>query len=181
MKPLNIRTINGSRHNGHLEHRYIKIQNRASALLDASDEDDEYLELIAHLHRLSIEQIKRDLYGELSEIKKRFGIRSSNKLEETLKTCLKEISKGVNIALVAVAYHVPYKLLCSVENNNNNVKEAATKFLIDIRKKRNCLNLATAEKTNDVNESEAVSCANGRCSIKAISFCRAVQKKIILM
>ena len=165
MNRLNIRTVNGARHNGLLEPRYIKIQNRAAAVLDALDEDDESLELIAHLHRLSIEQIKKDLYGEPSEIKKRFGIRSSNKLERTLKTCLKEIKKGVHNALVAVAYHVPYTLLCSVENNNNNIKEAATKFLLDIRKKPNCLNLTKVEETNDVNESLAVSFDKESCSI----------------
>ncbi|CAF3233970.1 unnamed protein product [Rotaria socialis] len=120
MNRFNIRTVNGSRHNGLLEHRYIKIQNRAAAALGALDEDGESLELIAHLHRLSIEQIKKDLYGEPSDIKNGFDIRSSNKLEETLKTCLKEINKRVNNALVAVVYHVPYTLLCSVENNNNN-------------------------------------------------------------
>ncbi|CAM4855006.1 unnamed protein product [Rotaria socialis] len=93
MNRFNIRTVNGSRHNGLLEHRYIKIQNRAAAALGALDEDGESLELIAHLHRLSIEQIKKDLYGEPSDIKNGFDIRSSNKLEETLKTCLKEINK----------------------------------------------------------------------------------------
>ncbi|CAF0872979.1 unnamed protein product [Rotaria sordida] len=152
MKRLNIRTINGSIHNGHLEHRYRKIQNRAAAAIDAFNEDGESLELVAHLHRISIDQIQKDLYGEPSEIKKRFGIQSTVKLEKTLKTCLKEINKGVNKALVAVAYHVPYTLICSLENNNN-IREAATKFLIDIRKKLNCMNLATIDKMIDISSS----------------------------
>ncbi|CAF3945429.1 unnamed protein product [Rotaria sp. Silwood1] len=152
MKQLNIRTTNGSIHNGHLEHRYRQIQNRAAAAIDAFNEDGESLEIVAHLHRISIDQIQKDLYGEPSEIKKRFGIQSTVKLEDTLKTCLKEINKGVNKALVAVAYHVPYSLICTIENNNN-IREAATKFLIDIRKKLNCINLATIDKTIDINDS----------------------------
>ena len=134
IKRLNIRTINESIHNGHLEHHYRKIQNRAAAAIDAFNEDGESLELVAHLHRISIDQIQKDLYDEPSEIKKGFGIQSTIKLEETLKTCLKEINKGVNKALVAVAYHGPYTLICSLESNNN-IREVATKFLIDIKKK----------------------------------------------
>ncbi|CAF4472407.1 unnamed protein product, partial [Rotaria socialis] len=64
MNRLNIRTVNRSRHNGLLEHRYIKIQKHPAAALNALDEDDESLELIAHLHALSAEQIKKDLYGD---------------------------------------------------------------------------------------------------------------------
>ncbi|CAF2648239.1 unnamed protein product [Rotaria sp. Silwood2] len=136
MNRSNIRTVNGAKHNGHLEHRYKHVQNRAAAVIDAWNEleDEESIDLIAHLHRISIDQIKNDLLGEPLDIKRRFGIASTDKLEQTLRKCLKEINEGVNHALVAVANHVPFRLLCSVQNNGN-IREIATIFLSDVRKK----------------------------------------------
>ena len=98
MGRVNIRTVNGAKHNGHLDPRYSRVQNRAAAVLDAWDEFGESmpLDVVAHMHRISSEQIKKDLFGEPSDIKKRFGIRSSAKLEYTLKKCLKELNRGIN-------------------------------------------------------------------------------------
>ena len=61
MTRLNIRTINGAKHNGHLEYRFRRIQNRAAAVLDAYDDsaEPEALDLIAHLHRLPVDVIKK--------------------------------------------------------------------------------------------------------------------------
>lgn len=150
MNRSNIRTVNGAKHSGHLEIRYRLAQNRAAAVLDiwTQNEDEESLDIIAHLHRLSIEQIKKDYFGDPLDIKRRFGIKSSTKLERTLTKCLKEINEGVNHALVAVANHVPFVLLCSAEDNRN-MKEVATKFLNDVRKKLNTKDPETVAMDDD--------------------------------
>ena len=92
------------------------------------------IELIAHLHRLPISQIEKDLNGEPADIQRRFGFRSTIKLERALKQCRKELNKGENPALVAVANHVPYSLLRSLENNAD-IKEIATRFLNAMKQK----------------------------------------------
>lgn len=145
MSRLNIRNVTGAKHSGHLERRYTRIQNRAAAVLDACNDFGEGLtiDVVAHMHRISINQIEKDLFGEPSDIKRRFGIKSTAKLERTLKQCLKELNKGVNEGLVAVAYHVPFMLLRSLQENLN-VKEVAAAFLNDIENK---LDVVDREKT----------------------------------
>lgn len=78
----NVRTINGPAHNGHLGHRYRWLQNRASAVLDAYEEFDEGLniDLVAHMHWISVQQIKSDIFSNPKDLKKRFGVKSSIKL-----------------------------------------------------------------------------------------------------
>ena len=63
MNRINVRTINGSKHNGHLDYHHQRIQNRAAAVLDAWDEFGESLtiDLIAHMHRISVDQITMHL------------------------------------------------------------------------------------------------------------------------
>jgi hypothetical protein len=150
MKRRNIRTVNGAAHNPHLESRYRQVQNRAAAVLDASDEVDNVgtLDLIAHLHRISIDKIKKDLYGEPTDIEKRFGIKSTAKLEHTLNKCLKELNSGVNEALVAVAHHVPFMLLRTLQEERN-VKEVASTFLRDIEEKLDLINEQNTAKRID--------------------------------
>jgi hypothetical protein len=150
MKRPNIRTVDGAEHNPHLEHRYRRVQNRAAAVLDAWDEVDSIgtLDLVGHLHRISTDIIKKDLYGEPTDIKKRFGIKSTAKLEDTLKICLKELNKGVNEALVAVAHHVPFMLLRTLQEERN-VKEVASTFLRDIEEKLDLINEENTAKRID--------------------------------
>ncbi|CAF1660057.1 unnamed protein product, partial [Rotaria magnacalcarata] len=135
-----IRTINGAQHNGHLGDRYSRVQNRAAAMLDAWHEFGESLtiDVVAHMHRLSITQIEKDMFGEPSDIKKRYGTKSTVKLERVLQKCINELNDGVNRALVAVAHHVPFILIRALEENPN-IKEVATTFLIDIKNKLNAI------------------------------------------
>jgi hypothetical protein len=146
MNRTNIRTVNGARRNPLLDPRYIRVQNRAAAVLDAWVEHGEVhaVDLIAHLHRIPISQIEKDLYSEPADIKQRFGFQSTIKLERALKQCRKELNKGENPALIAVANHVPFTLLRSLENNGN-IKEMASTFLNDMKQK-----LLIAEKENSV-------------------------------
>lgn len=134
----NIRTVNGARRNPLLHSRYIRIQNRAAAVLDACEEFGEgyTIDLVAHLHKLSISQIEIDLYGQPDVIERRFGFKSSIKLERALKQCQKELKKGENPALIAVANHVPFVVLRSLQNNEN-IKDVATKFLEEMKRKKN--------------------------------------------
>lgn len=164
MARLNIRTINGAKHNGALPDRYKRVQNRAAAVIDAyiammtfdddndnNDDDDnksnkvqqnlnnyndleitddkvEELKLVAHLHGLSLDTIKKDLFGDHIDIVKRFGTRSSEKIKKVIKLCLKEIVSGINAALVSVAYHIPYVLLKSMEEHDD-INKAVMNFL----------------------------------------------------
>lgn len=136
MDRRNIRTVNGAQHNPHLDPRYVRVQNRAAAVLDAWVDygDPLPIDLIAHMHRLPVEQIKKDLYGEPDDIKQRYGLKSTLKLERVLKRCLKELDDGQDRTLVAVANHIPFALLRSLEIDRN-VKNAAKKFLDEIRQK----------------------------------------------
>ena len=135
---MNIRTVNGARRNGHLQHRYRRIQNRAAAVLDASNEYGETIpiDVIAHMHRISINQINKDMFGEPFDIKNKFGLKSTAKLERCLRKCLKQLNTGINRALVAVSNNVPFMLLHMLEDNPN-VNEVATAFLADINEKLN--------------------------------------------
>ena len=83
---MNIRTVNGARRNGHLHHRYRRIQNRAAAVLDASNEYGKTIQIdgITHMHRNSINQINKDMFGEPFDIKNKFGLKSTAKLERCL-------------------------------------------------------------------------------------------------
>lgn len=146
MKRLNIRTVNGARSNPHLDSRYVRAQNRAAAVLDAWNEFGEALpiDLVAHLHRIGTDQIEKDLHGQPADIQRRFGFRSTVKLERVLQKCQKELSNGEDAALVAVANHVPFMLLRSL-HNNGNVKEVARMFLNDMNKR-----LLMTEKENNV-------------------------------
>lgn len=138
MSRINVRTINGAKHNGHLDSHHRRVQNRAAAVLDAWDEYGESLttDVIAHLHRITVEQIKKDLYGDPTEIKKRFGSRSSIKLENVLKKCIKEIDEGVNPALTAVAHNIPFKLIRDIQNNPDIEQVLKEFFLISINRKQ---------------------------------------------
>ncbi|CAF2637171.1 unnamed protein product [Rotaria sp. Silwood2] len=133
MSPVNVRTVNGAKHNGHLPLHYQRIQNRAAAVLDAWDEFGESvsIDLIAHMHRIHVDQIKKDLYGDRIDIKKRFGSKSSVKLERVLERCIKEIEEGVDSALVAVAHNIPFMLIRDIQNSQN-LKQVATVFLRNI-------------------------------------------------
>ena len=151
MSRRRIRTTNGARKNPHLDAKYIRIQNRAAAIIDAWEEYGEALPIdtIAHLHRLSTGQIEQDLFGEPADIERRFGFKSTVKLERALKECQKELKKGVEPALVAVANHVPFALLRSLQNNGN-IKELAKTFLGDMKQKR-----LTFDKENSFNRRNA--------------------------
>ena len=130
MSSLNIRTVNGAKHNGYLHVRHQRIQNRAAAILDVWEEHGEALsiDLIAHLHRISVEQIKKDLFGDPTEIKQRFSGGSSIKLESLLEKCMKEINEGINPALSAVAHSIPFKLLKDAQKHQD-IKRVVTEFL----------------------------------------------------
>lgn len=75
MTRINIRTVNGENSPG-LNSRYARVQNRAAAVIDFSKECGIGLpiDLVAHLHRISVKQIEADFYGNLLEIKRRYGV-----------------------------------------------------------------------------------------------------------
>ncbi|CAF0902184.1 unnamed protein product [Adineta steineri] len=136
MDRMNIRTIHSATHNSHLHLHDQQVQNRAAALLAACEEVEDLnqfsnIRVLAHLHSISVEQVKNDLYGDRIEIKKRFGIKSSLNLEKALEKCMQEINEGVNPALAAVVHGVPFKLIRDVENNPN-IKEVMNGFLCDL-------------------------------------------------
>ncbi|CAF4314483.1 unnamed protein product, partial [Adineta steineri] len=136
MDRMNIRTIHSATHNSHLHLHDQQVQNRAAALLAASEEVEDLNQfsnnrVFAHLHSISIEQVKKDFYGDRIEIKNRFGIKSSLNLEKALEKCMQEINEGVNPALAAVVHGVPFKLIRDVENNPN-IKEVMNGFLCDL-------------------------------------------------
>ena len=137
---MNIRTVNGARRNGHLQHRYRRIQNRAAAVLDALNEYGETIpiDVIAHMHRISINQINKDMFGEPFDIRNKFGLKSTAKLERCLRKCLKQLNTDVKRALVAVSNNAPFMLLRVLEDNPN-VNEVATAFLADINEKLNTM------------------------------------------
>ena len=143
MKRPNIRMVTGTRQY-YFDQRYVRIQNRAAAVLDACDDlgMSHSIELVAHLHHLQISQIEKDLHGEPADVKRRFGFRSTVKLEQALKRCRKELKNGENQALVAVANHIPFNLLRSLEDNGD-IKKIASTFLKDMREK-----LLISEKEN---------------------------------
>lgn len=96
MGRVNIRTINAAKHNGYLPRRYQRVQNRASVVLDAYEEfgiKSFTIDVVAHMHRLSVQQIEKDLYGDLKDLQKRFGTKSLIKLQRTVEKCIKEIKK----------------------------------------------------------------------------------------
>ncbi|CAF1463632.1 unnamed protein product, partial [Rotaria sp. Silwood1] len=80
---VNIRTVTGNKHSPLLLSKFQRVQNRAAAIWDAWNEDGRglALELVSHLHRISAEQIYYDIYGNPSDVDKRFGIEDSTKLE----------------------------------------------------------------------------------------------------
>ncbi|CAF4164381.1 unnamed protein product [Rotaria sp. Silwood2] len=131
MSPINIRTVNGAEHNGQLPTRYQRIQNRAAAVLDAWDEFGESLpiDLIAHMHHINADQIRKDLKGDQIDFKKRFGAKSSTKFEHVLKRCMNEIEEGVDSALAAVAHNIPFMLVRDIQNGKNLKQVTADFFL----------------------------------------------------
>jgi hypothetical protein len=137
MSRINIYTINGAKRNGHLAFHYRRVQNRAAAVLDAFDEFGESLsiDLVAHLHRISVAQIRRDLYGDPAEIRKKFGTKSSTKLKNTVNKCIKEINEGVNPALTAVAHNIPFKLIRDIQNNPD-IEQVLKEFFSDLNKSK---------------------------------------------
>ncbi|CAF2647245.1 unnamed protein product [Rotaria sp. Silwood2] len=88
---VNIRTVSGNKLNPLLPSKFQRVQNRAAAIWDAWNEDGRglALELVAHLHRISAERIYCDIYGNSSDVDKRFGIEDSTKLERTLHISVK--------------------------------------------------------------------------------------------
>jgi hypothetical protein len=135
MKRNNIRTINGKKHNGHLDIHHQRIQNRASAVLDAYDEFDESMDidLIAHLHRLPAKQIEQDIYGNPEDFVKRFGTVSSKKFHQAVQKCLAEINYGIDPALASVSNNVPYKTLRDLQQSSN-IKEVIDNFFNEMTK-----------------------------------------------
>ena len=129
MNPINIRTVKGARHNGQVDFRYHRVQNRAAAVLDACEEFGEFLDIdiVAHLHRLDVNQIRKDLYGDPKEFKKLFGTTSIDKLEAVIERCMNEIRQGVHPALVSVAHRIPFMLMHGIENNEDK-KQVITEF-----------------------------------------------------
>ncbi|CAF3689036.1 unnamed protein product [Rotaria sordida] len=133
MSSVNIRTVNGAKHNGQLHLHHQRIQNRAAAVLDAWNEFGESLpiDVVAHMHHIQVSQIKKDLYGDKIDFKKRFGTKSSLKFERALELCMKEIEEGVNSALSGVAHNIPFMLIRDIQNSRN-VKQVATDFFRNI-------------------------------------------------
>ena len=133
MGPVNIRTVNGAKHNGHLQPHHQRIQNRAAAVLDAWDEFGETLpiDVVAHLHRIQVDQIKKDLYGDAIEFKNRFGTKSSLKFDRALERCMKEIEEGVNSSLAAVAHRIPFMLIRDIQKSRDG-KQVANDYFRNI-------------------------------------------------
>ena len=121
---MNIRTVNDAK------------RNPRPAVLDAWEEFGETLplDLVAHMHRLSIDQIEKDMFGEPFDIKEKFGLTSIEKLKHRLRKCLEEINQGLNPALVSVSNHIPFVLLREL-GDNPNIDEVAKRFLAGIREK----------------------------------------------
>ncbi|CAM4823802.1 unnamed protein product, partial [Rotaria magnacalcarata] len=67
MVKVNIRVVSNLKGNGHLSIHHQHAQNRAAAVLDAHEEFGEsmMIDIVAYLHRISVEQIRKDLYGDL--------------------------------------------------------------------------------------------------------------------
>ncbi|CAF1049511.1 unnamed protein product [Rotaria sordida] len=133
MSSVNIRTVNGAKHNGQLHLHHQRIQNRAAAVLDAWNEFGESLpiDVVAHMHHIQVSQIKKDLYGDKIDFKKRFSTKSSLKFERALELCMKEIEEGINSALPAVAHNIPFMLIRDIQNSRN-VKQVVTDFFRNI-------------------------------------------------
>ncbi|CAF4240825.1 unnamed protein product [Rotaria sp. Silwood2] len=132
MSSVNIRTINGAKHNGHLPAHLQRVQNRAAAVLDAWIAIDEScsFDIVAHLHRISIDQIEKDLYGDITDLRKRFG-KSLKKFQGAIQQCVTEIEGGINPALVAVAHHIPFSLLHDIQNTKD-VQQSINNFFLNI-------------------------------------------------
>ncbi len=135
MGRINVRTINGKKHNGYLDFKHQKVQNRASAVLDAYDESDECIDIdvIAHMHRITTKQIEQDMYGNYEDFQKRYGTTSSKRFFQALQKCIAEIDHGVHPALASVSNNVPYKIICNLQQNPN-VKEIADNFFNEMTK-----------------------------------------------
>jgi hypothetical protein len=133
---VNIRTINGIKHNPTLPPKFRRAQNRAAAVFDAWDEFGETypLGVIAHLHSLPVEQIHEDMYDDPRKIDKRFGTTKSNKIEPVLNTCLKELDSDIHPTLVAVANHIPFVIVRLLQDQRD-VKRIANEFIQDMSKK----------------------------------------------
>ena len=132
----NIRTVTGNKHNADLAPKFRRVQNRAAAVLDPWDEYGETypLNVVAHLHSLTVDQIHRDIYGDPREIDKRFGTNKSDKIECVLNTCVKELDQNVHPTLVAVANHIPF-IIIRLLQEDRDVKRVANEFVRDISKK----------------------------------------------
>ncbi|CAF1488393.1 unnamed protein product, partial [Adineta steineri] len=156
MSHPNIRTINEKKNNGHLAIHHQRIQDRASAVLDAYDEFDESIgiDLIAHLHKIKSKQIERDIYGLPEDFQKRFGTKSSEKFHQAIQKCIAEINDGVHPAIASVANNIPYKIICDIQQNSD-VKEVVDDFFNEMIQ----LNKHNAEKNRTV--VEHISCSNG--------------------
>ncbi|CAF1219630.1 unnamed protein product [Rotaria sordida] len=148
---VNIRTVTGNKHSPLLASKFQRVQNRAAAIWDAWNEDGHglALELVAHLHRISAEQIYYDIYGNPSDVDKRFGIEDSTKLERTLHVCLQEIEEGIDSSLVSVANHVPFYLIHQLQDPRD-IKTLANDFL---RKMNNKLREVQQEHRQQLFES----------------------------
>ncbi|CAF2978282.1 unnamed protein product [Rotaria sp. Silwood2] len=80
---------------------------------------------------MNVDQIRKDLYGDQIDMKKRFGTMSLVKLERLLKYCMKKIEEGVDLALVAVAHSIPFVLVRDIQNSED-LKQVAIVFLRNI-------------------------------------------------
>lgn len=92
------------------------------------------IEVVAHMHRISIKQIEQDMYGNPLDIDKRFGTSGSTELQSVLHICFKELKKGFDPALVAVGNNVPFCLINQLDDVGD-IKWIADKFILDMGNK----------------------------------------------
>ncbi|CAF3006289.1 unnamed protein product [Rotaria sp. Silwood2] len=122
---INIRTMNGKKHDPFLPTKFQRVRNRVAAILNAWTEnrDSFSVDLVAHLHRVSAKQIHNEIYRHPSDFDEYFGIEDSTKSECTLEIYLKEIEQGIDSSLVVVANHVPFCLIPSEDTHMVVLKE----------------------------------------------------------
>ncbi|CAF3254357.1 unnamed protein product [Rotaria socialis] len=69
--------------------------------------------------RVCVHQIRKDLYGDLIDFKKRFDTTSKVKFQTVIKNCMKQIAGGISAALVSIANHIPFTLIRAIENSQD--------------------------------------------------------------
>jgi hypothetical protein len=133
---VNVRTINGAKNNGALPPKFRRVQNRAAAVLDAWDDLGYDIDTLVHLHRLSKETIRADMFGDPENMCKQFDLTKTDGIAKVLTTVLSEIDKGFDPALVSVANNIPYSVVVNLlDDRDHDVEEAASNFAKDMTKK----------------------------------------------